>query len=39
MKDVPEMTPEEESGLSDSNGAEDLAVSGVGAKIMRSRKL
>jgi integration host factor subunit beta len=40
MKDVPEMTPEEEEGgLAESNGAEDLAVSGVGSKVVRNRKL
>ncbi len=40
IKDVPEMTAEEEeSGLAESNGAEDLAISGVGSKVVRSRKL
>ena len=39
MQDVPEMSAEEESGLAESNGAEDLAVSGVGAKPHRSRKV
>jgi integration host factor subunit beta len=39
MKDVPDMSAEEESGLVESNGAEDLAVSGAGSKPARSRKL
>src|SRR5262245_13464481 len=41
MRDVPEMTTEdeEEGGLMDSNGTDDLAVSGVGAKPSRVRKL
>jgi integration host factor subunit beta len=40
MRDVPEMSAEEEeSGLADSNGAEDLAVSGVGGKPHRTRKV
>jgi nucleoid DNA-binding protein len=38
MKDVPELTPEEESGLDDSNGTEDLAVAGAGTKAPRVRK-
>ena len=38
MKDVPEMSPEEESGLVDSNGSEDLAVAGVVGKGPRVRK-
>ena len=39
MKDVPDMSSEEESGLMDSNDVEDLAVSGAGAKSVRGRKL
>jgi integration host factor subunit beta len=39
MKDVPDMSSEEESGLGDSNGVEDLAVTGGGVKAARSRKL
>jgi integration host factor subunit beta len=39
MTDVPEMSSDEESGLEDNNGVEDLAISGAGAKATRSRKL
>jgi len=39
MKDVPEMGAEEDGGISDGDGAEVLAVSGVGAKATRARKM
>jgi nucleoid DNA-binding protein len=40
MTDVPDMTSEEEeTGIEENNGVEDLAVSGAGAKSARSRKL
>jgi nucleoid DNA-binding protein len=40
MKDVPEMSgDDEESGLADGDGAEELATSGAGAKTSRGRKI
>jgi nucleoid DNA-binding protein len=38
MEGVPEMSSEEDSALVDSNGTEDLAVSGTGPKAGRGRK-